>query len=491
MKHSIYLICCSLLTSLVLANPSCPSNFSNATRLKIVSSAINIQNTTSLVYEIVLEDGSKILKRKRGDCFHAIVENQTSIPTCLHLYGLIAPNSQDGVPYVTQTPILPGKSYSYHFPIDQTGSYFAHSLYGLQEQKLMSIPILFLSEEKDSYRDVILFLEDFTFHSLDVVWKNLRKDCMQKKKVMGPNWKPELLNSKAKSKKSDLNEVSFDAYLTNRNPLGSSPVQWVRAGEEVRLRLINGSTASHFHLDLGLLQGKLIAVDGNHIHPFLVRRFPLATAQRADVIVTIPSEGGVFPILAQAEGTKMLTGLVLATEGNPVSPINPMADALAEPITNVLEKSLHAAQPFPDKNVDRSLIVELEGNMQYYTWALNRGIWPYNFPLFVREGERVEMEFNNKTGIAHPMHLHGHIFQIIEIDGERFSGALRDTVLVMPYQTVRVQFDANHPGIWALHCPIAYRSWGGMFTVLQYEGFKVPQFPLSTIIKYSQIHGGF
>jgi len=89
-------------------------------------------------------------------------------------------------------------------------------------------------------------------------------------------------------------------------------------------------------------------------------------------------------------------------------------------------------------------------------------------PLPVAKGERVELIFVNKTGMPHPMHLHGHEFQVVEIDGKRFSGAVRDTVLVPPGRRVVVAFDANNPGLWALHCHLLYHLEAGMFTTVLY-----------------------
>jgi FtsP/CotA-like multicopper oxidase with cupredoxin domain len=89
-------------------------------------------------------------------------------------------------------------------------------------------------------------------------------------------------------------------------------------------------------------------------------------------------------------------------------------------------------------------------------------------PLPIAEGERVELVMVNQTPMPHPMHLHGHEFQVVEIDGERFSGAVRDTVLVRPRGRVVVAFDANNPGWWAFHCHLLYHLEAGMFTTFRY-----------------------
>ena len=67
------------------------------------------------------------------DGFHVEVVNQLSVPTSIHGHGLILPNLMDGVPFVTQNPIAPGDSFRYDFPLKQSGTYWMHSHYGLQE----------------------------------------------------------------------------------------------------------------------------------------------------------------------------------------------------------------------------------------------------------------------------------------------------------------------------------------------------------------------
>src|SRR5262245_56615594 len=103
--------------------------------------------------------------------------------------------------------------------------------------------------------------------------------------------------------------------------------------------------------------------------------------------------------------------------------------------------------------------------MAGYVWSLNGVPWNENIPpLPVAVGERVELIFVNKTPMPHPMHLHGHEFQVVEIDGKRFPGAVRDTVLVPRGRRVVVAFDANNPGYWALHCHLLYHLEAGMLT---------------------------
>jgi FtsP/CotA-like multicopper oxidase with cupredoxin domain len=76
----------------------------------------------------------------------------------------------------------------------------------------------------------------------------------------------------------------------------------------------------------------------------------------------------------------------------------------------------------------------------------------------------------NHSMTAHPMHLHGHHFQVIGINGRELPGALRDTLHVPPMTSVTIAFDADHPGKWAFHCHHLYHMASGMMAMLRYEG---------------------
>jgi FtsP/CotA-like multicopper oxidase with cupredoxin domain len=130
---------------------------------------------------------------------------------------------------------------------------------------------------------------------------------------------------------------------------------------------------------------------------------------------------------------------------------------------------LMAKEPLPDRPVQRTLPSVLGGNMMTYNWTINGTPYPNRNSLNIKEGERVELVISNTTGMAHPMRLHGHVFEVTEIDGKKIDGAKRDTILVRPKSTIKVVFDANNHGVWAYHCHILYHLATGMFTVLKYE----------------------
>jgi FtsP/CotA-like multicopper oxidase with cupredoxin domain len=265
-------------------------------------------------------------------------------------------------------------------------------------------------------------------------------------------------------------DVKYDALLANRRTLDDPEMISVEPGQSVLLRLIAAATATNFYVDTGALEAEILAVDGKAVRPIKGSFFQLGTAQRLDLRLSIPKEGDAFPILGQGEGTKLLCGVVLITKGASVPPLSRTASASTAALDNTQERRLQAVNPLPDRSVNRTLPAALSGDMATYVWKINGEAYPNRNSLDARNGERVGIVLTNATNMGHPMHLHGHDFEVVEIEGEKLSGALRDTVLVPPGSKITVAFDADNPGIWAFHCHLVYHLVTGMFTVLKYDG---------------------
>lgn len=107
--------------------------------------------------------------------------------------------------------------------------------------------------------------------------------------------------------------------------------------------------------------------------------------------------------------------------------------------------------------------------MTKYDWGINGKPYPKNPPPTIKQGQRATMTFTNSTMMYHPMHLHGHTFQMIKPDGS--LGARKDTVNVLPNQKVSAVLVADNPGIWMIHCHNAYHQEAGMMTSLNYTAF--------------------
>ena len=222
------------------------------------------------------------------------------------------------------------------------------------------------------------------------------------------------------SAKPDLNDVKYDAFLANDRTLGDPEVVKVEPGGRVLLRVINSSSMSAFHVDLGQLDGELIAVDGFAIAPVTARRFPIAVAQRLDIRLAIPRAPRRYPVLAVLEGENKQTGIVLRAGNAPIARIPDTAGMASSALTLDLERRLRAVKPLEPRKADRLHTLNLTGEMASYVWSINNVAWTKDVRRYPsQQGERVELLFVNQTPMPHPMHLHGHEFQVVEIDGRR------------------------------------------------------------------------
>ena len=100
-----------------------------------------------------------------------------------------------------------------------------------------------------------------------------------------------------------------------------------------------------------------------------------------------------------------------------------------------------------------------------YIWGIN-GVYPDNKPLTVKQGQQAMLTFVNKTGMWHPMHLHGHTYAVVRPDGQ--LGARKDTVVVLPKQSLKIAILADNPGYWPMHCHNTYHAEAGMLSSFDY-----------------------
>ena len=188
--------------------------------------------------------------------------------------------------------------------------------------------------------------------------------------------------------------------------------------------------------------------------------------QRVDLRLAVPKEGGAFPVMALREGGVQRTGIILASKGAAITKIADASEVAGPMLSLTAEMGLIAATPLLVKEPNRRFTVDLFGNMQDYIWGMQS-----NATLTVAEGDRVLVEMRNMSMMTHPMHLHGHHFQIAAINGQSFNGAVRDTVIVPHMTSVSFAFDAINPGkAWAFHCHHLYHMATGMMAAIGYEG---------------------
>lgn len=469
-----------------------PARAAAVATIRVGTRVIEVKGRAATVFGLTQPDGTHGLITEVGQQFRVRLENHLAEETLIHWHGLTPPWQQDGVPGLSQPPLAPGATYDYDFPLDRAGTNWMHSHHGFQEQPLMAAPLIIRdpAEADADVQDVVVLFHDFTFRDPDEILAKLQGGGHGAEHGVADH-RPGLLRRMMETvipmrgmdhgaghggmdhgamgaATVHLHDVDYDAFLANDRTLDDPEVFRVERGGRVRLRLINGATATNFRLDLGALEGRLIAVDGMPIEPLTGRRFEFAIAQRLDIVLDLPDGDGAWPVLAVREGERARTGFVLATANGRIDRVGGEAAEAVPAVGLDLERRLRAASPLTPREPDRQhtlTITEAPG----YRWLLNGAAHGDHVPLEVRQGERVEITFEDQTTMAHPMHLHGHHFQVVGIDGDRFSGALRDTVLVPARGSVTIAFDADNPGKWALHCHHLYHMAAGMMTTVEYR----------------------
>lgn len=456
--------------------------------LSVVRRTIEVKGRAASVFGIQSPEGSG-LRMRAGDAFNVLLRNQSGEPTIVHWHGLTPPWPSDGVPNAPKPLIPAGGERSFDFPVRNPGTYWMHA-HTLQEQQLLAAPLIVTDPAEDGVdeQEVVVLLHDFSFKgpeellaglqganrkgagpsphsmmghssSMGIDHGNMPTSGMSSEGMLGM-----MHGGQMSGMTMDLNDIDYDAYLANDRTLEDPQVFDVESGARIRLRIINGAAATAFTVDLGSLRGKLVAVDGQPVSPLSGQQFPLSMGQRVDIRLTLPVEPRAFPILFLREGATQRAGIFLRPPGTIVQKAEVNGGGSGPVLDLTMEFGLRAVQPLAPRPPSKIYGLALLGNMAPYQWALQ-----VDPEIRVSKGDRIEISMRNMTMMAHPMHLHGHHFQVVAIDGQRIAGAVRDTVLLPPMRTVTIAVDADNPGQWAFHCHHLYHMVTGMMTTFAYN----------------------
>ncbi|HEY5462149.1 MAG TPA: multicopper oxidase domain-containing protein [Hanamia sp.] len=251
-----------------------------------------------------------------GDTAEIYVHNTMKMETSIHWHGVILPNQYDGVPYLTTQPIAPHTTHLFKFPIVQNGTYFYHSHTMFQEQSGMYGALVFRkrkvlspSERAESEAEYTMVLSDWTDEKPSEVnrrlhnetdWYAIRKGTTQSyaEAIRTGHFKTKINNEWKRMLAMDVSDVAYDRFLNNGRPVNEQPQ--FKAGDKVRLRVINGSSSTYFWLQFAGGKLTVVANDGQDVVPVEVDRLIVGVSETYDVIVTIP-ENMSYEFRATAE----------------------------------------------------------------------------------------------------------------------------------------------------------------------------------------------
>ncbi|MEQ1613765.1 MAG: multicopper oxidase family protein [Hyphomicrobiaceae bacterium] len=426
--------------------------------LTVSSRTIEVNKKAAKVFSVLGLNGKPGIVAQEGDRFAGGLLNASGDPLQMHWHGQTkAPAEQDrsrpdgGTLGVGETDL-------HEFELTP-GTHWMHA-HQLSEQQLLAAPMVTREKNAGDVQDVVVMLHDFAFRSPQAILAELSGNSAHSGHGAGVGPIGKVLG------RSHANDVRYDAYLANDRTFEDPEVVRVEKGARVRLRIINGGTATAFFVAVRGLSARCVAVDGSPCEAIRQPSYPLAPGQRIDLLVDIPRQGGSFPLLARVEAARFVTGIVLATANASIGKISGASDKPHGMVGVDFETQLRATRPLPPKRPDKSFTTLL-GEGPGYRWTINGQVHGEHTAFEVNQGERVEMTFENPTTMMHPMHLHGHHFQVVAIGRRRFAGAVRDTLIVPVRTPVTVAFDANYKGAWFLHCHHLYHMATGMMTELK------------------------
>ncbi|KUL47002.1 multicopper oxidase family protein [Streptomyces regalis] len=456
----------------------------------------------------------KEIRLSVGDTLAAELSNQLpgKTTTSIHWHGLALRSDMDGVPPVTQQAVRAGSNFTYRFLTDAPGTYFFHPHVGVQLDRGLYAPLI-VEDPKEplSYDDEwVVVLDDWVdgvTGTPDEVFAELRQGMggmdmgdgsssgagsgsghgghdmgdmgdmggmgmgadsaspSASHSSGGMSMKFMLMGAESELLGGDAGDVKYPYHLINGRVPADPDVYQGQPGRRVRLRIINAGGDTAYRVALGGHKLTITHTDGYPVEHQQVDALLVGMGERYDVLVTLGD--GVFPLVALAEG-KETTGMALVRTGSGSAPKTTVRPKELDGMI-MTASQLRAADEvrLESKKVDRVHRIELTGGMDKYNWAINGTRFDMNDPtanpLMIEEGQRVRLDFVNTTEMWHPMHLHGHTYQLGS------SGPRKDTSIVLPKKKLSVIFDADNPGQWMLHCHNAYHGEAGMMALVAYQ----------------------
>ncbi|MFF1969466.1 multicopper oxidase family protein [Streptomyces sp. NPDC058232] len=432
----------------------------------------------------------KEIRITAGDTLAVTLANHLPTPTTLHWHGLHVRNDMDGVPGLTQPGVKAGAEFAYRFAVRQTGTYWFHPHVGVQQDRGLYAPLI-VEDPKEplSYdKEWVVMLDDWVDgvegSTPDAVLNELSHGMAamegmdhgssrsDDKPGSGSGPSRVLMGARSELLRGPASDVAYPHYLINGRIPKDPTTFTAKPGDRIRVRIINAGGDTPFRVALGGHRMTITHADGFPVRHTTTDALLLGMGERYDVLVT--AGDGVFPLTAVAEGRNMSALALLRTGGGAAPKASVWPKELNGQLVSAPELKADTSVALAARAPDRTIRIKLTGNMRSFDWGFDHRKYDPDWRHPVKAGERVRLEFYNITEMWHPIHLHGHTFALAGSAGprsvlDRAPGARKDTAVVLPNSSVAVEFDADNPGLWMLHCHNVYHSNANMMTVLGYR----------------------
>lgn len=481
-----------------------------------------------------------------GDTADIYVHNELDKETSIHWHGIILPNEQDGVPYLTYMPIKAHTIYHYRFPIVQSGTYWYHSHTKLQEQSGLYGALIIYKKQEPKIPEYTMLLSDWTdekpfeihrsLHAANdyyAIQKGSTQDYLQS--LIEGHFKTKITNEWKRMLSMDVSDVYYDRFLINGTP--EIQALQFKAGDKIKLRIINGSASTYFWLNYAGGKLSVVASDGMDVEPVEVDRMIIGVAETYDVIVTIPADSTAFEFVATSEdrtkhaslwlgnGVKQLAsplerlkyfeGMKMMNEMSKMNGnIKPMGMDMHDQIMDMntvmypeitgeakkkkkkskanntsMEPMDHASAPKQIVTLNYTMLrspvqttlPDIPTRVLRFelTGNMNRYVWSINNKT-VSETDKILIKAGENLRIvlynnSMMRHpMHLHGHFFRLVNGQGDYAPLKNVLDIMPGETDTIEFNASEKyGDWFFHCHILYHMMSGMGRVFTYENSPV------------------
>ncbi|CAE6947580.1 multicopper oxidase family protein [Ectopseudomonas khazarica] len=385
------------------------------------------------------------LRCRQGERLRVRFINKLEQQSTIHWHGIRLPLEMDGVPYVSQAPVLPGEYFDYDFICHDAGSFWYHPHTTSAEQLGRGLvgPLIVEEREPTGFR-----------HERTLSLKTWHID---EQGAFTPFMVPR--QAAREGTRGRLTTI-------NGKP---NPTLELPAGQVVRLRLINLDNTVTYRLNLPGGEARIYALDGNPVQPRpLGKEYWLGPGMRIDLALRVPAAGETLSLrngplrLATLEG---VASTEAAGDWPPALPANPIAEpdlARAETLRFNFEWAAALASPAD----------EAAGRYKY--WQINGQAWDINdktcadrpIATLKKDGHYIFV-LRNMAQYQHPIHLHGMTFKVLGSDRRKIVPYFTDTYLLGKNETARIAFVADNPGVWMFHCHVIDHMETGLMAAIE------------------------
>ncbi|PEE72692.1 multicopper oxidase family protein [Bacillus thuringiensis] len=458
--------------------------------------------------------GSEI-RVKKGEKVKVTLKNELSAPVSIHWHGYPVPNNMDGIPGVTQDAVEPGKSFTYEFEANVPGTYWYHSHQDSVNQLDRGLyGALIVEDTKEKYdKDYTLMLDEWVTDKEEInkQLKEMTQGQIGNKSKGNEN--REKNDDKNGMDHSDMNMGSdkkdsskmegmdhgnmkmeghdmsmYDLFTINGKSGDLVAPLKVNKGDNVRLRLVNAGYLSH-DIHVHGHDIKVIATDGQPINdPKVIKDkvISIAPGERYDIEFTANNPGKWY--VEDHSKNKGAKGMKAVIEYDGSKEMKDKADEKEKlPKVDIMKYGTKKLGSFTlnqeyTATYNMDLNTQMNGNEMVYT--INGKVFPDIDPIQVKKGDLVKVKLVNRSKMDdHPMHLHGHFFQVLSKDGKPIEGSpiVKDTLNLKPGEEYEVAFVADNPGKWMFHCHDLHHASAGMVTEVNYTDYKSDYVPNQNI----------